>query len=279
MNFNDIINQLSSTAPEELEKKEDRRNILKSFGVKLAVAAVPFAAGSLFTNKAYGQSKETIINVLNYLLKLEYISDKLYTEALMVDQLAPVEFKTQFNQIATNTKSHIGILQTIITDLGGTVATIDYANIDLNGNKGFGGGSFQKALTNTSDFLVLAQVLSDGGGRMYKGMITEVFSDKTTVRALVNIHSVKARHAAFIRFMRVYWVGDDVKPWITGTNSDTTNTAAQRAYSGETPTTQSGIEIVGINGFNITADAATQAFDEPLIMIDGNNILDRFLKP
>lgn len=279
MNFNDIINQLSSTAPEELEKKEDRRNILKGFGAKLAVAAVPFAMGSLFTNKAYGQSKETIINILNYLLKLEYISDKLYTEALMVDQLAPVEFKAQFEQMSAQTKSHIGILQTTITDLGGTVITIPYADIDLNGNKGLGGGPFQKTLTNTSDFLVLAQVLTDGGGRIYKGMITEVFSDKTTVRALVNIHSVKARQAAFVRFMRVYWIGDDVKPWITGTNSDTVNTGAQRAYSGETPTTQSGIEIVGINGFNITADAATQAFDEPLIMADGNNILDRFLKP
>lgn len=279
MNFNDIINRLANTAPEELENKEDRRNILKSFGVKLAVAAVPFAAGSLFTNKAYGQSKETIINVLNYLLKLEFILEKLYAEALMVDQLAPAEFKTQFEQMAANNKSHITILKTIITDLGGTVAAIDPAKIDLSGGRGNGAGPFYKALTTSADFLVLMQVLTDGGSRIYKGQITEVFSDKTTVRALVNIHSVKARQAAFIRYMRVYWIGDDVKPWITGTNSDTENTAAQRAYSGETLTTQLGIGIEGINGYKITADAATQAFDEPMIMVDGNNILDRFINP
>lgn len=279
MNFNNIIEDITSGNIDGFDKTADRRDLLKGLGAKLAIAAVPFAAASLLTNKAYGQSKETIINVLNYLLKLEYITDKLYTEAMKVEKLAPAEFSAQFEQVAAQVKSHITILQQLVTELGGTPLEIADEKIDLAGNKGFGGGPFANALSNTADFLVLMQVLTDGGERMYKGQTFQVLSDKITLRALMTIHSVKARQAAFARYLRNYWIGDDVKPWITGTNSDTTNTAAQRAYAGEGNTIQLGINVVGINGYQISADAATQAFDEPLNMIDGNNILDRFLSP
>lgn len=279
MNFNDIINHLAKADSTELEQKENRRGVLKGLGAKLAVAAVPFAAGSLFTNKAYGQSKETIINILNYLLKLELIKEKLYAEAANIDGLLPSDFKAQFERIGVNNKSHIGILQGIIIELGGSPLTIDPNKIDTTGGRGNNAGPFVKALSNFEDYLILMQVLTDGGTRIYKGQITEVVSDNVTVTALVKIHSVLARQATFIRFLRDYWyrTGNPIKPWITSTNSDTVNTAAQRAYSGETLTTQSGIEIVGINGFNINSDSATQAFDEPLSMGDGNNILDTFI--
>ena len=277
MNFNKIIEELETGSGAEFEKKSQRRDLLKGWGTKLAIAAVPFAAGSLFTNKAYGQSKETIVNVLNYLLKVEYISDKLYTEAMKVEDLLPAEFKSQFEQIAANTKSHVGILQQLITELGGTVITYADDKIDLNGGRGLGGGPFSGALTNTEDFLILMQVLTDGGERIYKGQVTEVLSDKYVVSALMNIHSVKARQAAFARYLRKSVIQEDVKPWITGTSSDTTNTAAQRAYAGEGNTIQLNINITGINGYTITADAATQAFGEPLNMADGNNMLNRFL--
>lgn len=277
MNINDIINQLAATdADDQLAQKADRRGMLKGFGAKLAVAAVPIALGSLFSNKAYGQSKETIVNVLNYLLKLEQIVDRLYTDALPIEGLAPADFKAQFEQMAAHTKLHIETLSKIIEELGGTVVILDPAKIDLSGGRGTNAGPFYKALLNTDDFLILMQVLTDAGTRIYKGQITEVLSDKVTVRALMTIHSVKARQAAFVRYMRHYWMGADIKPWITGTNSDTTNTAAQRAYAGEGNETHNGINIVGINGFQITSEMATQAFDEPLSTIDGNNIVDRF---
>lgn len=281
MNFNDIINQLAKADSNSLEQKENRRSMLKGFGAKLAVAAVPFAVGSLFTNKAYGQSKETIINVLNYLMKLELIKEKLYLEAANTDGLLPAGFSAQFERIGENNKSHIGILQGIIIELGGTPMTIDPNKIDTTGGRGNNAGPFVKALTNLEDYLILMQVLTDGGTRIYKGQITEVVSDNVTVTALVKIHSVLARQATFIRFLRDYLYRGEtqIKPWITSTNSDTVNTAAQRAYSGETLTTQSGINIVGINGFDINAVSASQAFDEPLNMLDGNNILDRFINP
>lgn len=275
MNFNKIIEEIGTTGSAEFEKTGHRRELLKGWGTKLAVAAVPFALSSLFANKAYGQSKETIINILNYLLKVEYISDKLYTEAMNVEDLLPAEYKSQFEQIAANTKSHKEILAQLVQDLGGTAAEYAYDKIDLSGNRGFGGGPFSNALVDTENFLILMQVLTDGGQRVYKGQVAEVLSDKYVLSAIMKIHSVKTRQAVFTRFLRKEVIKEDIKPWITGTNSDTTNTAAQRAYAGEGNTIQLNINVTGINGYSISADSATQAFGEPLNMQDGNNMLNR----
>lgn len=277
MNLNNIINQLAATTPDEMEQKSDRRNILKNFGGKLAAATVPFGAAMLKSETASAQSKESIIKSLNYLLKLEYISDKLYTEAPKNNELVPEEFKAQFEQVAKNTKQHIKILSDTVTLIGGIPSVIEYDKIDLSGGKGLGGGPFSSWSSTIENFLVLMAVLTDGGVRIYKGQFVEVVSDKDTLSILANIHSVKARQAAFARYVRQYWTGVEHKPWITGTNSETTNTAAQRAYSGDGAITHAGINIAGINGFDIDADQATQAFDEPLNTLDGNNILDRFL--
>lgn len=277
MNFNKIIEELASGNSEQFEQTAHRRDMLKGIGTKLAMAAVPFAAASLFSQKSYGQSKETIINILNYLLKLEHISRKLYAEAMQVEDLLPVAYKKHFEQIATNTQSHMDALVQLIDELGGLPTVIADDKIDLSGNRGFGGGPFANALVNTEDFLILMQVLTDGGERIYKGQTFQVLSDKITLSTLMKIHTVKARQATFVRHLRRTIIKDDVKPWITGTNSDTTNTAAQRAYSGEGNTIQLNIDVVGINGYQISADAATQAFGEPLNMLDGNNILNRFL--
>lgn len=277
MNFNNIIDELASGNTEKFEQPAHRRDLLKGLGSKLAMAAVPFAAASLFANKSYGQSKETIINILNYLLKVEYISRKLYAEAMKVEDLLPEGYTAQFDRIVAHTQAHMDKLNQLITELGGNATTIDDAKIDLSGNRGLGAGPFQNALTNTEDFLVLMQVLADAGERIYKGQTSQVLSDKVTLGALMNIHSVKARHAAFARYLRKAVAKEDIKPWITGTTSDTTNTAAQRAYAGEGNTIQLGINVVGINGYQVSSDAATQAFDEPLEMLDGNNILNRFI--
>lgn len=278
MNFNNIIEELASGNTEKFEQPAQRRDLLKGLGTKLAMAAVPFAAASMFTNRSYGQSKETIVNILNYLLKLEHIYRKLYAEAMKVEDLLPAEFKAQFEKIVANTQSHIDALKQLVTELGGAPIDISDDKIDLTGGRGFGGGPFANALANTEDFLILMQVLTDGGERIYKGQTFQVLSDKITLGTLMKIHSVKARQAVFARFLRKNLMKEDIKPWITGTNPDTTNTAAQRAYAGEGNTTQLGIDIVGINGYQLNAEAATQAFDEPLSMVEGNNILDRFLK-
>jgi len=278
MSFNDIINKIADN-PGELQKVDDRRNVLKGIGTKFAVAAIPFALGSLFSNTAKGQSKETINNVLNYILKNELIIKKIMTDALAVQGLAPSEFRTQFELMATHNNAHIELLKQLMSEIGGIPITINEDKIDYSGGRGSGGGQFWRAMENTADFLLLAQVLTETISRIYKGQISEVLSDKYVVRTLSCIHTAKARQAAFIRFMRNYWIGDTVKPWITNTNSDSTNPAVQTAYAGESNVVQAGIQIVRINGYDINQEAASQAFDEPFNTLDSNKVMDRFVNP
>lgn len=278
MNFNNIINKLAEH-PEELEKVGDRRNMLKGFGTKLAAAAIPFAIGITASTEAKAQSKETINNVLNFILKNELLIDKIYSDALAVPALAPPQFQEQFAKMHATNQAHIEVLKQLLRELGGTPVTINYDKIDYSGGTGSMGGQFRNAMSVTADFLLLMQVLTETICRIYKGQISEVLSDKIVVRNLSCIHSVKARHATFIRFMRKFWIGDSIKPWITNTNSDSSNPSVQVAYTGESNTTQAGFEIIRINGYDITQELATQAFDEPLNSLDSNRIMNRFINP
>ena len=175
---------------------------------------------------------------------------------------------------------HVQIMKTIIGELGGTPVNIDVSTIDYTGDFGNpnADGPFTHSLKYFGNLLVHLQMLSDGGARMYKGQMMETMSDNATVTALMKIHATKTRQATYIRFLRRTWYNVVIKPWITGTNSDTSNTAVQRAYAGEAIIIQSNITIQGINGYDISADAATQAFDEPMNMQDGNNLINRFIK-
>lgn len=280
MNLNNIIKNLDNATNADFEQSANRRDLLKSFGSKLALAAVPFAASTLQTNKAKGQSKESLIRSLNYLLKLEAVVAEFYKQALEKSGLIPEAATENIKKVVSQNTAQVVSLTTIVTDLGGTPYSLDTSKIDLSGNFGNQAepGPFADALNSFEKFLIQAQMFSDGGARIYNGQISQTLSDNTTINTLMRIHSVKVRQAAYVRSLRKHWYGVDIKPWITGTNSDTSNTAVQRAYAGEALIVQGGISLLGINGQEISANAASQSFDEPLNMDDGNNIINRFIQ-
>ncbi len=281
MKLNNIFKNVNDFTTADFDQAADRRSLLKNAGTKLAAAAIPFVASSLFANKAKAQSKETIISILNYILKLESITADIYKRAMATADLIPAELVSRFEQIIKQNEGHVATISAIINELGGTPVMIQESKIDYTGDSGNTGadGPFAHSLSSFTHLLVHLQMLSDGGARIYKGQMMETASDNATVTALMKIQSTKTRQAAYIRFLRKAWYNVDIKPWITGTNSDVSNTAAQRAYAGEAIIIQRNITIEGINGYNISAAAATQAFDEPLTMQDGNNLLDRFIAP
>lgn len=279
MKLNNIIKGLADIKQEQLEDKSSRRSILKKVGAKVAVAAIPLGAATLAPSSAKAQSKETLINVLNYLLKLEYINARFYDQSLNGSNAVaiPEQLREQVTAVQTHVTAHIQMLKDMILVLGGTADTIDDSKIDLTGGEGEGSGPFRNAFNTLADYLVLMTYLSDASTRIYKGQITEVLSDKDVIRVIANIHTVKARHATLARYMRSFYGPESALPWITKNNSDTVNAGAQRAYAGEGEVEQAGISIVGINGYDIRQNHATQAFDEPIDIINGNDILDRFL--
>src|ERR1700744_54932 len=100
MDFKNILNEIEKVDPEVFEKLSPRRHILKSFGSKVAVAALPFALGSLF-NKAYGKTTDVIIDTLNFALTLEYLEYNFYQTAINTN--ATTSFIASADQPAFNT--------------------------------------------------------------------------------------------------------------------------------------------------------------------------------
>lgn len=271
MNFSNILNEIEKIDPEVFEKTSERRHLLKSFGSKVAVAALPFALGSLF-KKAYGQTGTDILDVLNFALTLEYLEAEFYRRAVedspgLIPSGAPIGAITT---IATHEAQHVAFLKAAITGAGGT--PVASPSFDFTA-----GGLFIDVFTNYATFLAVAQAFEDTGVRAYKGQAGFLMSNNDVLTAALNIHSVEARHASHIRQMRKANNQGDVKPWITGNQSGIGSAAVQPIYDGEENTIQATIQITGINGTDVTSAAASECFDEPLTKAQVLAIVDPFI--
>ena len=135
------------------------------------------------------------------------------------------------------------------------------------------------------------KTFEDTGVRAYKGQAPRLINNNDVLTAALQIHSVEARHASHIRQMRrnlttlpnLVPAGVTLQPWITLAQSgiDTTNAGAnaaiQMSYAGEELTTQATVNIINIGGNTISANEASEAFDEPLSKMQVNAIVDPFV--
>lgn len=285
MNLQHIFSEIEKVDPEVYERLNTRRDTMRRFafaGKVLAAAAVPSLLGSMF-KKAYGQTGASITDVLQYALTLEYLEAEFYTMAVAKGMaLFPDAAGLQaFTTIRDHENAHVKFLQDALSSIGAT--PIAKPTFDFTGGKGSGNGPFKDAFTNYDLLLAVAQVLEDTGVRAYKGQAANLISNNDVLQAALQIHSVEARHASHIRYMRrnkpSAFVAGDVKPWITGKNSNVASPAVQATYDGEEVTMQATVEIVNINSKGISANAASEAFDEPLTMQQVLAIADPFLVP
>ncbi|WP_299700231.1 ferritin-like domain-containing protein [uncultured Pontibacter sp.] len=253
MNIFRIIEDIEKVDPEVYNRIDSRRSVFKSFGSmgkKAALAAIPVALGAVF-NKAYGQSAGTVVEVLNFALKLEYLERNFYAGGLAANGLIPAgAARTAIETIQMHEAQHVDILIATIQSLNGT--PISEPTFDF-------GKNFADWNTNYQTFLTLAQAFEDTGVRAYKGQAGNLMSNDTVLQAALQIHSVEARHAAHIRRMR------DNKGWIEGA-AENSNVPAGAApvYAGEDNVSQGGINDVKTVGAGYSAAIATGAFDEPL---------------
>ena len=282
MNLHHIINEIEKVDANVHDRIDTRRAALKSFrnfGGKIALAAVPIAFGSLF-KKAYGGVKGTaeVMDVLNYALTLEYLEAEFYAQALLASGLLPSgQVNMSIQTISKHETAHVNFLKTAIASAGGT--PVDKPAFDFSGGNGSGEGPFKDAFTDLGLFLAVAQTFEDTGVRAYKGRAAELKGSGNVLTAALQIHSVEARHAAHLRLLRKE-LGSGVgnlKPWITGKESGINNALVQPSYDGEENTTQAGVKIANIGGFDISEAAASESFDEPLSAEQVLMIVDGFI--
>ncbi|HVF80519.1 MAG TPA: ferritin-like domain-containing protein [Flavisolibacter sp.] len=264
MKIVNILDEIEKVDPEIYDRLSPRRKAMQQFfrvGSKVAIAAVPFGLGSMF-NKAYGQSVPAgVIGVLQYALTLEHFEYRFYAMGSSAVGLVPAADKAAIDMIRDSELKHVNFLKTVISAAGATPVA-EKAVYDFTAM-----GTFPTVFSSYATFLAVAQVLEDTGVRAYKGRAGELKNQKVYLTAALGIHAVEARHAAKIRYMRrVSGQAPTIKPWITGGN-DTGIAAANGNYGGATPEStvvQAGVTITGINGMSISANAASEAFDEPL---------------
>ena len=275
MNIQNIINEIEKVDPEVYERLNGRRNAMKNFANfsgKVAIAALPLAFGSMF-KKAYGKGSGVtglIDDTLNFALTLEYIEANFYIKGVASAGLIPAGPGVgALTTIRDHENAHVSFLRAAITALGATPVTFTAASFDFTAK-----GAFADVFSNYDTFLAVAQTFEDTGVRAYKGQASNLMGNNDILTAALNIHSVEARHASHIRQMRKAR-GANVKPWITGKETGI-GAAVQPSYNGEELTTQATVNIININGFNISAAAASEAFDEPLTTAEVTAIVTPF---
>lgn len=268
MKIANILEEIEKVDGDIYERISPRRRAMKdffSFGSKVAITAMPIGIGAML-KKAYGQTVPAgVIAVLQYALTLEHFEARFYKDGFTaLGALIPAGADNSAIQIIRDSEAkHVTFLQTVITAAGATpvAAKVTY---DFTAQ-----GTFPTVFTSYNTFLAVAQVLEDTGVRAYKGRAGELLGQKVYLTAALGIHAVEARHAAKIRYMRrLNGFAPAIKPYITGGN-DSGVAAAAGNYGGATPesnTNQAGVIITNLPGVggNISLNAATEAFDEPL---------------
>ena len=288
MNIKNILTEIEKKDPEVYNKLDTRRNVMKGFagtGAKIALAALPLALSSLF-NKAYSgpSNTNTVVDVLQFALTLEYLEYEFYRTAVSSPGLIPAGPSLgAITTIRDHEQAHVNLLKSTIIALGST--PMAQPTFDFTAGNGSGTGPFVGVFTNYALFLAVAQVFEDTGVRAYKGQAGNLISNNDVLTAALQIHSVEGRHAAHIRSMRrtlgvAVPAGVNLKSWITLNQSGIAapyNTAVQPSYNGEELTTQAGVNIINIGGQQISAEAASEAFDEPLTDTQVLAIVDAFI--
>ena len=266
MNLLNIIEEIENVDPEFKDRISPRRAAIRnitSFGSKVAIAAMPFAFATLF-KKAYGQAATpSVADVLNYALKLEYLEAAFYNTGAASSLAFSASEKSYVQTIQGHENAHVTFLKNVLGSAAVAQSTQGTAGVyDFTA-----GGTFPTVFTSVDTFLAVAQALEDTGVRAYKGQAPNLQKDGVALSAALNIHSVEARHAAAVRQLRRSRGATGTKPWITGAN-DTGISAVNANYAGEDNITQGPVAITSLAGVggNISVNAATASFDEPLTM-------------
>ncbi|UEG51733.1 ferritin-like domain-containing protein [Mucilaginibacter daejeonensis] len=303
MNLLNLISDIQAADPEFADRVSPRRSAIKnitSFGSKVAVAALPFAFSTLF-KKAYGQSANPSVNdVLNFALTAELTEACFYNTAVArAGEIGiPSGDLDAIKLIQADENNHVNFIKSVLTDANVSAAnkarstnaittgTVS-ASFDFSGAKGAGNGPFATVFSSYPIFLATAQAFEDTGVRAYKGQAGFLKGNQVVLTAALNIHSVEARHAAYLRRLRTLRASSsvtaDFRPWITGdgttasaiTVSSAATAATNPIYANDNQTSQAGVNLTSFG----SAKAASEAFDEPLTSADVvNNILVNFLR-
>lgn len=175
----------------------------------IAPATPAYAQGAVLTPK----------QVVEYALTLEKLEADFYSRAVDATKSggladAPKVAKDAIVSYGKDEARHVDDLSDVLTALGGNP---DAVSIPKNPNyKAILGG--KNPFANLENFLLAGQVVEDLGVAAYKGQVQNLLAageaGETVLAGALEIHSVEARHAAGIRYLRQTLLNANIRPWI-----------------------------------------------------------------
>lgn len=269
MRLTDILKGIESIQPETFDNATGRRDILKNLGMKVVAVAAPFAATTLFSNKAAAKTTDILAEAIVFALGINYMQSALYTQALATTGLIPDAAQNDFKKILKDKNAQIAYWVAQLVATGNTVPSVPSYDFTAK-------NALPKAMTDYGTFLTVAHAIEDTGVRMYMTSVQNFITNKAFRNDGINMAAVNARHAAHVRYLRRN-LGVEMMPWIVGTEPNSIVGEIKKAYQNEDNVTQLKVNTVGINGFAISFDAATGAFDEPMAEADAKIFMTPFI--
>lgn len=210
-----------------------------------------------------------VIAALNLALRLKRLEVSLYTQATGAAGFVAAGDLAAINVIRAHEVEHAAALNAAILARAGTVDP--EPTFDFTAGGAIPGFAFTAG--NYATFLGIAQGIEDLGGRALKGQLGRLMSDKGALSLAMAMLTVEAEHAARIRRLR------GQKAWVTQGSRDTLPAFFEPVYAGEELALQGSVNVstLPLAALNGGADAATEAFDEPLATADATVIVDAFV--
>jgi hypothetical protein len=140
------------------------------------------------------RSKANDVKIGNYALTLEYLEAEFYAQAIKNGAFANEQYRTFAGITGKHEADHVAALKKLLGSAAVKKPTFDFGDTVTDANK----------------FGATAQVLEDTGVAAYAGQGPNILQ-KPVVQAALSIHSVEARHAAWIRYLNTGGLGDSSK--------------------------------------------------------------------
>lgn len=189
--------------------------------IKISLVLIPL----LFLFLFYSPAAPAYAQVLNprqvaeYALTLEKLEADFYRRAVSAAtngglSSAPQIAKDVIVSYGEDEAKHVSDLSAALRSIGGNPDAVR-----LPRNPNYSAILGRDPFANPADFLLAGQYVEDLGVAAYKGQVQNLLAAgapaKPILAAALEIHSVEARHAAGVRFLRQALLGADVRPWIS----------------------------------------------------------------
>jgi hypothetical protein len=134
------------------------------------------------------------IKIGNYALTLEFLEAEFYRQANVNNPFSNDNYRVFAEITGDHEAKHVTALRRLLGNAAVKKPTFDFGD----------------TVTDPAKFAATAQVLEDTGVAAYAGQGPNI-KNRAIVKAALSIHSVEARHAAWIRFLNTGGVGDPGK--------------------------------------------------------------------